>query len=118
MNHEEAIVRKQSLDSFASTFHKLEKALTSVQQNVASTTVVSKRLKALKIGLAALQTRWENQVYPYSAEETQEAMYVIAGLIPSLHAMAPKFKPSSSQATLLVRRVLSLELALQVLGEM
>ncbi|MDX9824409.1 MAG: hypothetical protein RBU26_05660 [Sphaerochaeta sp.] len=110
--------RRHSIASLDSSIRKLEKALTSVQQNVASTTVVSKRLKALKIGLAALQTRWENQVYPYSAEETQEAMHIIAGLMPSLHAMAPKFKPSSSQATLLVRRVLSLELALQVLGEM
>jgi hypothetical protein len=71
MNHEEAIVRKQSLDLFASSIRKLGKDLTSVQQNVASTTVVSKRLQALKSGLAALQIRWENQGYPYSAEETK-----------------------------------------------
>ena len=38
--------------------------------------------------------------------------------MPSLHAMAPKFKPSSSQATLLKRHMRALELALQALGEM
>jgi hypothetical protein len=64
-------MKKSLLDLFASSIRKLEKALTSVQQNVASTTVVSKRLQALKIGLAALQTRWDNQEYPYSAEETK-----------------------------------------------
>lgn len=46
--------RRHSIASLDSSIHKLEKALTSVQQNVASTTVVSKRLQALKIGLAAL----------------------------------------------------------------
>lgn len=63
--------RRHSIASLDSSIRKLEKALTSVQQNVASTTVVSKRLQALKIGLAALQIRWENQGYPYSAEETK-----------------------------------------------
>ena len=63
--------RRHSIASLDSSIRKLEKALTSVQQNVASTTVVSKRLQALKIGLAALQMRWENQGYPYSAEETK-----------------------------------------------
>ncbi|WP_293892273.1 hypothetical protein [Sphaerochaeta sp. UBA5856] len=64
-------MKKSLLDLFASSIRKLEKALTSVQQNVASTTAVSKRLQALKIGLAALQIRWDNQEYPYSAEETK-----------------------------------------------
>lgn len=70
MEHVDESERRRMLASLVSSIHKLEKALTSVQQNVASTTVVSKRLQALKIGLAALQTRWDNQVYPYSAEET------------------------------------------------
>ncbi len=64
-------MKKSLLDLFASSIRQLEKALTSVQQNVASTTAVSKRLQALKIGLAALQIRWDNQEYPYSAEETK-----------------------------------------------
>jgi hypothetical protein len=64
-------MKKSLLDLFASSIRKLGKDLTSVKQNVASTTAVSKRLQALKIGLAVLQTRWDNQEYPYSAEETK-----------------------------------------------
>mgnify|MGYP000884878889 CR=1 FL=1 len=111
-------VRSQSIASLDSSIRKLEKALTSVEQNGSSTIVVSKRLKALRIGLAALQAVWENQAYPYSGQETVDAKEILASLFPSLHAMAVKFKPGSSQATLLARRVRSLELALQALGEL
>ncbi|MEA4864402.1 MAG: hypothetical protein VB088_03265 [Sphaerochaeta sp.] len=38
--------RRHSIASLDSSIHKLVKALTSVKQNVASTTVVSKRLQA------------------------------------------------------------------------
>ena len=110
--------RSHSIASLDSSIRKLEKALTSVEQNGSSTTVVSKRLKALRIGLAALKTVWENQTYTYSKQETNDAKEILASLFPSLHAMAPKFKPGSSQATLLARRVRSLEHALEALGEM
>ena len=110
--------RKHSIASLVSSIRKLEKTLTTIEQKGFSTTVVSKRLKALRIGLAALQAVWENQAYPYSGQETVDAKEILASLFPSLHAMAVKFKPGSSQATLLARRVRSLELALQALGEL
>lgn len=111
-------VRSHSIASLDSSIRKLEKTLTTIEQKGSSTTVASKRLKALRIGLAALQAVWENQAYMYSEQETSDAKEVLTSLFPSLHAMAPKFKSGSSQATLLARRVRSLELALQALGEL
>jgi len=111
-------VREQAIRSLQSSIRKLEKSLMSVEQKNASAKVVAMRLKALRIGLAALQAVWENQAYPYSGQETVDAKEILASLFPSLHAMAVKFKPGSSQATLLARRVRSLELALQALGEL
>ena len=110
--------RRHSIASLDSSIRKLEKTLTSVELKGSSTTVVSKRLKALRIGLAALQAVWESQAYTYSGQETVDAKEILTSLFPSLHAMAPKFKPGSSQATLLARRVRSLEHALEALGEM
>lgn len=118
MEHVEALIRKQSLASLASSIRKLERALVSVQQKDSSTTVIAKRLKALQMGLAALKSVWDNQVFAYTPKETDEAKTVLASLFPSLQAMASKFKSGSSQATLLIRRVRSLELALAALSEM
>ncbi|ADY12380.1 hypothetical protein [Sphaerochaeta globosa] len=118
MEHVDELIRKQSLASLASSIRKLERALVSVQQKDSSTTVIAKRLKALQMGLAALKSVWDNQVFAYTPKETDEAKTVLASLFPSLQAMASKFKPGSSQATLLIRRVRSLELALAALGEM
>lgn len=110
--------RRHSIASLDSSIRKLEKTLTSVERKGSPTTVVSKRLKALRIGLAALQAVWENQAYPYSGQETVDAKEILTSLFPSLQAMASKFKPGSSQATLLARRVRSLELAREALDEL
>ncbi|NLE16169.1 MAG: hypothetical protein GX626_09910 [Spirochaetales bacterium] len=118
MDHVDERERTVALASLDSSIRKLEKTLTSVELKGSSTTVVSKRLQALRIGRAALQSVWLSRPYTYSAEEANEAKHIIASLEPSLQAMASKFKPGSSQATLLARRIRSLELALQALGEM
>ena len=115
MDHVDESVQHQSIASLASSIRKLEKALTSVQGKNSSTTVVATRLLALQIGYAALQAVWSKQAFSFTSAEADGAKKVLAGLFPSLEAMAPKFAAGSSQATLLARRVRSIQLALQAL---
>lgn len=117
MDHVDESVQRQSIASLASSIRKLEKALASVQEKNSSATVVARRMLALQIGYAALQAVWSAQAFPFTSAEAVGAKVVLAGLVPSLEAMAPKFAPGSSQATVLARRVRSVQLAFQALDE-
>ena len=110
-------IKVESLKSFQSTIRKSENALTSMTEKGANTTLVTKRLKALRIGLAVLEQVWEEKPHPYTQEDLAEARILLAGLLPSIEGIRAKSKPGSPQKTLLERRIKSLELALQEMDD-
>ena len=110
-------IKTESLKSFRSTIRKSETALSSMNEKGANTTLVSKRLKALRIGLAVLEQVWDEKPHPYTHEDLAEARILLAGLLPSIEGIYVKSNPGSSQKTLLERRIKSLELALQAMGD-
>ena len=110
-------VKAESLKSFQSTIRKSENALSSMTEKGANTTLVSKRLKALRIGLAVLEQVWDEKPHPYTHEDLAEARILLAALLPSIEGIYAKSKPGSPQKTLLERRIKSLELALQAMDD-
>ena len=111
-------VKQESIKSFQSTIRKSEKALVQMQQKGASTTLVEKRLKALRTGLAVLESVWDHRPHPYTREDLVEAREVLTGLFPSIEDIYSKSHIGSPQKTLLQRRIKALELAVQAIDDL
>ncbi|MFD2673640.1 hypothetical protein [Marinicrinis sediminis] len=109
---------KQSLES---TIRKLENAWSGMTQQGVNTTLVKKRLDAIRIGLAMLENSWHASPpvtpHPYTQQDVAEARKVIAGLLPSIENQYAKAKAGSPQRTLLEKRLKSLGRAIQALDE-
>lgn len=111
-------VQVESIESFQSTIRKSEKALVQMTEKGASTSVIEKRLKAFRVGLAVLEKTWHNKPHPYSQEELAKTREVLAGLLPSVETMYFNSKAGSSQQKLLERRIRSLELAIETINKL
>jgi translation initiation factor 2B subunit (eIF-2B alpha/beta/delta family) len=111
-------VKQESIKSFQSTIRKSEKALVQMQQKGASITLVEKRLKALRTGLAVLESVWDHRPHPYTREDLVEAREVLTGLFPSIEDIYSKSHTGSPQKTLLQRRIKALELAVQAIDDL
>lgn len=118
MENVSAEVRLESIKSFQSTIRKSEKALIQMTDKGASTSLLEKRLKALRIGLAVLEMLWYEKPHPYSEKELVETREVLSGLLPSIERMYAKSKPGSPQRTLLERRIESLDLAVGAIDDL
>lgn len=105
----------ESIKSLQSTINKLEKALAQMTEKGANTTLVTKRLKALYIGLAVLENVWNQSPHHYSQEDLAEARKILTGLLPSIENIYTKSKAGSPQKTLLERRIKALKLAIQAI---
>ncbi|MCU6792548.1 hypothetical protein OB236_10450 [Paenibacillus sp. WQ 127069] len=108
----------ESIKSLQSTISKLENALSQMTQNGTNTTLVKKRLKAIYIGLATLESVWNQKPHHYTQEDLAEARNVITGLFPSIENSYVKSKANSPQRTLLERRIKALELAVQAIDDL
>lgn len=117
MEHLTEIIKAESLKSFRSTIRKSENALSNMTEKGANTTLVSKRLQALRIGLAVLEQVWDEKSHSYSPEDIAEARILLAGLLPSIEGIYDKSKPGGPQKTLLGRRIKSLELAIEIMKD-
>jgi hypothetical protein len=111
-------VKIESLKAFQSAIRKSENALTNMTQKGANTALIKKRLKALQIGLALLETSWDQKSHDYPMEELIEASHVLTGLFPSLKNMYDKAKAGSPQKTLIKRRMKAFELAVEVMNDL
>jgi len=111
------ICKIESIKSFESTIRKTEKALDQMVQKGSNTTLIKKRLKALQIGLAILESVWNRKSYDYTNEELVKGRNVLIGLLPSIEKIYAKSKEGSPQRTLLERRIKSLELAVQAIDD-
>ena len=112
------VVQLESIKSLQSSISKSEKALTRMTQKGANTTLLKKRLKALRIGLAMLEYAWNRNPHHYTQEELAEARRVLTGLFPSIESIYEKSKAGSPQRTLLKRRIEALELAVQAIDDL
>lgn len=106
-----------SIKSFQSSIRKSEKALVQMAEKGANTTLLSKRQKALQIGLAVLEKIWNLRTYEYSWEDLVEARDTLIGLLPSIENIYAKSKVGSPQKTLLERRIKALKLAVEAIED-
>ncbi|MGB4589639.1 MAG: hypothetical protein WBI17_10455 [Clostridiaceae bacterium] len=105
----------ESIKSFQSSIRKSEKALVQMIEKGANTTLLSKRLKALQIGLAVLENVWNSIPHEYGKEDLAEAQDILMGLLPSIENIYAKSKAGSPQKTLLERRIKSIILSIQAI---
>ncbi|HDR4695416.1 hypothetical protein ABR775_15000 [Bacillus cereus] len=109
------IDKVESIKSLQSTIRKLQNALSQMTQKGSNTTLVKKRLKAASIGLAMLESVWNQEAHHFTQEDLTDARNVLIGLLPSIEKIYVKSKLGSPQRTLLERRIKSLELSIQAI---
>ena len=107
----------ESIKSFQSSIRKSEKALAQMTEKGTNTTLLSKRLKALQIGLAVLEKVWSLRPYEYTKEDLAEARDTLMDLLPTIEKIYAKSKVGSPQKTLLERRIMSLKLSVQAIED-
>jgi hypothetical protein len=117
MNDVSSASKLESIKSFQSSISKSEKALAQMVEKGANTALINKRIKALRIGLAMLEYVWNQSPHQYTQEELTEARNVLTSLFPSIEDIYAKSKTSSSQRTLLERRIKALTLAVQAIDD-
>ncbi|MGC5772901.1 hypothetical protein [Paenibacillus pabuli] len=111
-------VKMESFQAFQSVIRKSENALANMTGKGSNTTLLNKRLKAVYIGLAMLETAWNQKPHHYSEADLTEARHVLTGLFPILENMDGKSKTGSPQKTLIARRVKAFELAVQAMDDL
>ncbi|WP_439876234.1 hypothetical protein ACSLGG_13075 [Bacillus mycoides] len=115
MKNVSSVDKVESIKSLQSTIRKLENALAQMTEKGSNTTLVKKRLKAASIGLAMLESVWNQKRHHYTQKDLAEARNVLNGLFPSIEKIYDKSKLGSPQRTLLERRIKSLELSIQAI---
>lgn len=110
--------KSESIKSLQSAVRKSEKALAQMTAKGANATLIKKRLKALQVGLAVLESVWNQSLHHYRLEDLTEARVVLAGLLPSIEDIYAETKAGSPQRTLLERRIKALELAVQAIDDL
>lgn len=107
--------RLESIRSMESSIRKLEKALAGMTGKQASTTLVSRRLRAMQLGLAALEHEWNQAPLDVPPAVLAENRDLLKSLIPSLESVLARSKPGSSQITLIRRRIRAISLAADIM---
>lgn len=118
MENVSSVKKLESIKSLQSTISKSEKALVHMNQKGANTTLLEKRLIALRIGLAVLGNVWNQRLHHYTKDDLVETRNILTGLFPSIEDIYSKSKTGSPQRTLLERRIKSLELAVQAIDDL
>ena len=108
-------IQDLSIKSLESTFNKLSNAYKSMTEKGSNTTLVKKRLNAVKIGLESLKDAWNGEDFFYDEEIILTSKDILQGIIPSIEKQIAKAKEGSSQKTLNERRLTALKLAIESL---
>jgi len=106
----------ESISYLQSSIRKTEKSLAQMNDKGVSTILVRKRLEALNIGLDILESTWNKKPNRYAEEDLKSAQDVLERLLPGIIRIYEKSKLGSPQRTLLERRIKSLELAIEEIG--
>lgn len=110
--------KMEPIKAIQSAISKSEKALAQMAGKGANTTLLKKRLVALRVGLAVLENSGQPKPYQYSQEDLAEARYVLAGLFPSMEEIYARTKAGSPQKTLLKRRMEALAQAVHGIDDL
>lgn len=108
----------ESVKSFQSTIRKMEKSLDVMEKKEANTTLIRRRLDALRVGLEVLEHVWYGKDLTFHFEELINAREVLMGLLPSIENAYLKSKEGSPQRTLLKRRITSIEQSITNIQEL
>ncbi|SES01366.1 hypothetical protein SAMN04487944_11519 [Gracilibacillus ureilyticus] len=108
-------IKDLSIKSLESTFNKLTNAHKSTIEKGSNTTLVKKRLNAVKMGLESLKGTWNGEDFCYKEESVLTSIEVLQGIIPSIEKQILKAKEGSPQKTLNERRLTALKLAIESL---
>nr|WP_279401403.1 hypothetical protein [Piscibacillus salipiscarius] len=90
-------IQELSIKSLESTFNKLSNAYKSMTEKGSNTTLVKKRLNAVKIGLESLKGTWNGEDFCYDEEIISTSKDVLQGIIPSIEKQIAQAKEGSSQ---------------------
>lgn len=104
-----------AIQSLESTFNKLSNAYTGMLEKGSNTTLVQKRKQAVEIGLKSLKNTWHAEDFSYNEEMVLASKETLQEILPSVETQLIKAKTGSSQKTLLERRFIALELAIESL---
>lgn len=118
MENAPTTTRVQCIRSLQSSISKSEKALTQMTLKGANTTLLEKRLTTLRIGLAVLETVWNQSPNQYTRDELRAARGVLAGLLPAIEGIQAKSPEGTPQRTLLERRMKALKLAIKAIDHL
>ncbi|WP_214721394.1 hypothetical protein [Exiguobacterium sp. s192] len=110
-------IQELSIKSLESTFNKLSNAYKSTSEKGSNTTLIKKRLDAVKIGLESLNETWNGTNFRYENDDLLRSIDVLQGIIPSIEKQLIKENGGSSQKTLNERRLTALKLAIESLEE-
>ncbi|TDL32925.1 hypothetical protein E2R51_09690 [Jeotgalibacillus sp. S-D1] len=108
-------IQNLSITSLESTFNKLSNAYRSMTEKGSNTTLVKKRQNAVGIGIETLKSTWNGGDFCYDKETILTSKEVMQEMIPSIEKQIAKAKESSSQKTLIERRLTALKLAIESL---
>lgn len=108
-------IQDQSIKSLESTCNKLSTAYQRMTEKGVNTTLVKKRLHAVKMGLESLKNIWSGENFSYDEEAIGTSKKVLEGVRPSIEKQIAKAKEGSSQKTLNDRRLTALKLAIESL---
>lgn len=108
-------IQDQSIKSLESTCNKLSAAYQRMTEKGVNTTLVKKRLNAVKMGLESLKNIWSGENFSYDEEAVGTSKKVLEGVRPSIEKQIAKAKEGSSQKTLNDRRLTALNLAIESL---
>ena len=104
-----------SIKSLESTLNKLSNAYKSMTEKGSNTTLVKKRLNAVKIGLESLNDAINGGDFSCDEKDIFTSKDILQGLLPSIEKQIAKVKEGSSQKTLNERRLTALKLAIDSL---
>lgn len=102
---------EMSIKSLESTLNKLIKSYKTMKEKGATTTLVEKRLQAIKIGLEGLK----GKCFSYDEETLLNTKKILQSLIPPIEKQIGKAKKNSPQRTLNKRRLTAIKLAIESL---
>ncbi len=110
-------VQQLSIASLESTCRKLANAYQTALDKGASTTLIAKRLDAMRIGQDSLRNAWKGEPFTADGEKVMLSMNVLRGILPSIEAQITRAKDGSPQRTLNQRRLVAFQLAIASLEQ-
>lgn len=110
--------KQQSIEAFHSIIRKSEKALSHMKGDSPQTKLLEKRMKAVRICLNMLNSRWNGLEWEICQTDVKEAKKELENLLLTLPSFLKKLKEGSGQRTYITRRIKALEIAICYMNDL